>query len=479
MKYFSNIFSFRRSAATASLLAVFALVASAAPIDDAKKLYFDEKYEEALPQLERLVKRSPRDGTANFYLGATLRALGRESDGVAPLKKAEERGVLDASRILAEMALAEYRVDDADSHLSAWSTAMKKKKKAMPEEYENMSSMLLRMRNMLDRVEKIEVIDSINVDADDFFRYYRLSKQAGRLVSAARLPGSGASVIYIPESNSEMLWAAPDSTGRYSLYESSVLDDGTVEHPAPADEALGEGGSANYPFLMSDGMTLYYANDGENSLGGYDIFMTSRSDGEGGGYLKPQNIGMPYNSPYNDYMLAIDEVTGLGWWASDRTRIPGKVTIYVFIPSQMRVNYPLSDEHLTELARLTSISLTWNPDADYSALRAKIFSADTAASSDMENAMPVFLMDMGNGKVYTSLSDFKREEGRRSMVEYLGERVRLRKLLESLDAMRVRYAAGETSLTAKILDMEAEERDIRGNLEVLRNAVVRNETVGR
>ena len=178
-------------------------------------------------------------------------------------------------------------------------------------------------------------------------------------------------------------------------------------------------------------------------------------------------------------MLAIDEVTGLGWWASDRTRIPGKVTIYVFIPSQMRVNYPLSDEHLTELARLTSISLTWNPDADYSALRAKIFSADTAASSDMENAMPVFLMDMGNGKVYTSLSDFKREEGRRSMVEYLGERVRLRKLLESLDAMRVRYAAGETSLTAKILDMEAEERDIRGNLEVLRNAVVRNETVGR
>jgi len=451
------------------------VVASAAPIDDAKKLFFDEKYDEALPKLEKLAKRSPRDGNVNFYLGATLRALGRDADAVAPLKKAEERGVADASRMLAEMALADYRVDDADGHLSKWSAVLKKKKKPMPESYGSMSATLLRMRNMLDRVEKIEVIDSINVDADDFFRHYRLSPQAGRLVSSARLPGSGASVIYIPESNSEMIWAAADSTGRYSLYESSVLDDGTVEHPDVAGASLGEGGSANYPFLMPDGMTLYYANDGENSLGGYDIFMTSRTDGDDA-YLKPQNIGMPYNSPYNDYMLAIDEVSGLGWWASDRTQIPGKVTIYVFIPSQMRVNYPLSDEHLTDVARLTSIAMTQRPDVDYSALREKIYRADTAASG-LEDAMPTFLMDMGNGKVYTSLSDFRNDAGRRSMVEYLGERVRLRKLLESLEALRGRYSAGDTSVGVKILDMEAEERDIRLNLATLRNTVVRNETL--
>lgn len=456
-------------------LLALAFGASAAAIDDAKKLYFDEKYDEALPRLEALAKRSPRDGTVNFYLGATLRALGRDADAVAPLKKAEDRGVADASRYLAEMAMADYRVDDADEHLSAWSAALKKKKKSLPESYDNMSSTLLRMRNMLDRVEKIEVIDSINVDADEFFRYYRLSAQAGRLVSAARLPGSGASVIYIPESNSEMLWAAADSTGRYRLYESAILDDGTVEHPQPSDDSLGEGGSANYPFLMPDGVTLYFANDGENSLGGYDIFMTSRADGDSG-YLKPQNIGMPYNSPYNDYMLAIDEVSGLGWWASDRTQIPGKVTIYVFIPSQMRVNYPLTDEHLTDAARLTSIALTQRPDADYTALRTKIFSADTAAT-DLGGAMPTFLMDMGNGKVYTSLSDFKREAGRRSMVEYLGERVKLRKLLEQLDELRARYAAGDHSLGLRILDLEAEERDMRAGLAVLRNAVVRNETL--
>ena len=91
---------------------------------------------------------------------------------------------------------------------------------------------------------------------------------------------------------------------------------------------------------MPDGVTLYFANNGENSLGGYDIFMTRRSDGDGEGkeYFQPQNVGMPYNSPFNDFMMAIDEASGLGWWATDRNQIPGKVTVYVFIPSQMRVN---------------------------------------------------------------------------------------------------------------------------------------------
>ncbi len=62
------------------------------------------------------------------------------------------------------------------------------------------------------------------------------------------------------------------------------------------------------PFFMSDGVTLYYANDGDESIGGYDIFISRKGED---GFLQPQNIGMPYNSPYDDYMLAIDEVTVL------------------------------------------------------------------------------------------------------------------------------------------------------------------------
>ena len=54
------------------------------------------------------------------------------------------------------------------------------------------------------------------------------------------------------------------------LYSRIRLLDGWSE-PEPL-MSLNEQGNVNYPFLMSDGITLYYASDGEGSLGGYDIF---------------------------------------------------------------------------------------------------------------------------------------------------------------------------------------------------------------
>lgn len=90
--------------------------------------------------------------------------------------------------------------------------------------------------------------------------------------------------------------------------------------------------SVNYPFMMPDGTTFYFAATGEESIGGYDIFVT-RFDSESGSFLKAENIGMPFNSTANDYMYAIDEFNDIGWFATDRSQPEGKVCIYIFIPS--------------------------------------------------------------------------------------------------------------------------------------------------
>ena len=96
------------------------------------------------------------------------------------------------------------------------------------------------------------------------------------------------------------------------------------------------GGNDDFPFLLSDGTTLYFASDGEGSIGGYDIFV-SRMNTEDGCFLRPDNLGMPFNSPANDYMMAINEVANLGWFASDRNQPQGKVCVYVFVPNDKRV----------------------------------------------------------------------------------------------------------------------------------------------
>lgn len=452
------------------LLLQSAIIATGAPIDEAKKLYQSGNFAEAAASLEILHKASPRDGNVNYYLGASLAALGRNDEAIAPLKTAEGRGVADASRLLAEIALDNYDVEAADEYLDNWTTKLKKNKKADLSEVEPLRSRLLMMRNMLERVEKIEVVDSITVDSVDFFTHYRLSPEAGSLLTPEDASVKARTLVYLPQNNREMIWAETDSTGNAVLMSASILDDGTIDNAAPLNGDFPTDGDADFPFLMPDGMTLYFAATGEASLGGYDIFMTRRNDD---GFLQPQNLGMPYNSPYNDYMLAIDEATGAGWFASDRSQIPGKVTIYVFAPSQTRVNYDPDDETLASKARLTSIASTQTPAS--AELRNKISAIDEGGKQRTRQS-EAFEIALDNGKVYTTLGDFQNRQARVEMAKLLGEQRKLEAQQQRLDDLRERYRKGDRSVSDDILDAEAAVDFMRETLADLKNKVIRLET---
>lgn len=466
----------RKSLYSLILLLTAALTAMAAkPLDEAKRLYLDGKYEEALPRLEALRKSSPRDGNVNYYLGSTLYALGRYNEAEAPLKVAEGRGVTDASRLRAVIALDAYRLDDASEALDTWEAKLKKNKKQAPDELGEMQSRLIMMRNMLERVEKIEIIDSLVVDADDFFTHYRLSRSAGHLVPAAEAGTDAATVVYRPENNGELIWAEADTTGTLMLMSAQILDDGTTDSPRHLDDELAGGGNADYPFLMADGMTLYFAADGDNSLGGYDIFLTRRNDD---GFFQPQNIGMPYNSSYDDYMLAIDESTGIGWWATDRNRIPGKVTIYVYITSPTRVNVDVDDPALAGLARISSIAATQTPGKDYSDLRERIAAIGDGRHS-ARTGHAVFEIALGNGRIARSLDDFSNARARKAMEELLANRAEREKTAAELEKLRDRYRAGDRSTAARIEELEDMTLYLDSAMPTLRNKVVRLENASR
>ncbi len=468
-------------------LCAAAAVASAAagPIDEARKLYHQGQYEAVVKLMRPVVKRSPRDGNATYFLGASLYNLGEVDEAVQPLTVAEGRGVADASAKLARIAFDRYDVDGAQKHMSKWSAALKKAKKDEPEEYSQLASKLVMMCNMLDRVEKIEVIDSMAVDENAFFNFYKLSKQAGNILppdAVTRLgAGSGSrelSAGFMPQSRTEVLWAAADSSGIFSLYGADILDDGTLDHSSALKGNLGDGGNALFPFLMTDGTTLYFSSDGDGSLGGYDIFMTRRNDAsdDDKDFYAPQNMGMPYNSPYNDYLMAIDETSGLGWWATDRNAEPGKVTIYVFIPSQVRVNADPDEDDVQALARVSDISLTQKPGADYSKLIAFCHTERKGASGNSGMDASSFTIDMGNGRVYDKLADFRNDDARAVMLDALAARAALRRHLEQEDALREQYRNGNHGVAQQILDSEAETGRMRQRVMTLRNTAVRLET---
>ncbi len=264
-----------------------------------------------------------------------------------------------------------------------------------------------------------------------------------------------------------MIWSRPTSDGGRQLVESHLLADGTWEQPQSLGEAL-EGISANYPFLQPDGTTLYFAARGDESLGGYDIFI-SRNDGDE--FLQPQNIGMPYNSPYDDYLLAIDELTGAGWWATDRNRLDGKITIYVFVPQDLRINYAVNDPELTNRAFITSIKSTLDPKRDYS----PILKAIEALDSEAAGASSDFVIEIPGRGILTGYDQLKSANSRRTMELRQDCMDEIADLELSLEELRRQYATDKSVATA-IKNSEEKLESLRANLRTLTNRIVTLET---
>ncbi len=324
---------------------------------------------------------------------------------------------------------------------------------------------------MLSRVEHIAIIDSITVDRRDFFLNYMLSSPAGYVSSTEELPEGFATddstTVYVTESAETMIWSRPTSDGGRQLVESHLLADGTWEQPQSLGEAL-EGISANYPFLQPDGTTLYFAARGDESLGGYDIFI-SRNDGDE--FLQPQNIGMPYNSPYDDYLLAIDELTGAGWWATDRNRLDGKITIYVFVPQDLRINYAVNDPELTNRAFITSIKSTLDPKRDYS----PILKAIEALDSEAAGASSDFVIEIPGRGILTGYDQLKSANSRRTMELRQDCMDEIADLELSLEELPRQYATDKSVATA-IKNSEEKLESLRANLRTLTNRIVTLET---
>ena len=103
-------------------------------------------------------------------------------------------------------------------------------------------------------------------------------------------------------------------------------------------------------FLYND--TLFFASRGHNSMGGFDIFKTfQRPDGS---WNKPENLGFPVNSPYDDlYFTASDSNT---YFTSERPGGRGKSDIYSIVILPPVYVYTRPDSIIRNPVRFYTIS---------------------------------------------------------------------------------------------------------------------------
>ena len=373
-----------------------------------------------------------------------------------------------------------YQFDEAEELLNQNIKKRTRRRQTTTVEEEKLQT-VKRMRSMINATERLTVVDSIVVNKKNFLDHIKLSEESGTLHTYAaffnRSDSSGCTV-YRSELGNKIYFSQPDENKTLRLYTSDLVG-GKWTTPHELDELEGDT-VQNYPFMMSDGVTLYYAAQGNESIGGYDIFVT-RYDMDEKKFLYPENIGMPYNSPANDYMLAIDEFNNLGWFVSDRNQPEGKVCIYVFIPNDIRKVYDTNiypPEDLAPLALLTRIADTWGDQGAVKEARQRLQAVLTAPKEVAKKKDFEFVIDDKN--TYTLLTDFQSKEARDRMAAWIKNRQTMQQNQQQLQALRDRYAASndgqrqalapqirqiEAQCEKDLAAMKAEEKAIR-NLEI-------------
>jgi hypothetical protein len=98
----------------------------------------------------------------------------------------------------------------------------------------------------------------------------------------------------------------PDGYGGLDIYMVKKQDNGEWGEPENLGGEINSSLNEDFPTLSGDGLTMYFSSDGHPGMGGYDLFFSSW-DVQNKVWSKPQNLGYPINSPYDNKTISFNQ----------------------------------------------------------------------------------------------------------------------------------------------------------------------------
>lgn len=429
-------------------------------LNSAKDMYKAGEYAQSKDIFYKFLKARPNDASLNQWYGVCLYQTGEVDAAIPYLEKAASREILESYLYLGEIYFKQYNFEQAVKNYQKYCAQLGDADPLLLAQAEYQLGLARRAESMLKRTEKIEIIDSTVVCKLNFLDKYKLSPEAGVVdyLTTIIKPTieSPYQSIYQTERQDKIIYSKLNTDSIHQLYERVKLGSGNWSDavaliPNPQENNI-------FPYLLSDGLTLYYASDNlEKGIGGYDIYITRKTLNTGE-YLMPENIGMPFNSTANDYMMAIDEYSNIGWFATDRNQPQDSVIIYTFIPQEMRETYrDLTPSEIIPYAQLQQISATQNPNRDYNSLKSKIAELAKPQISDATTHNDICFV-VSPTITYKKYSQFKSAKALKYYQQSVAAQNSIDKIKEELENLRYRYSTGTKTpqIEEQILNLESQ-----------------------
>lgn len=340
--------------------------------------------------------------------------------------------------------------------------------------------------NSLNAIERVQFVDSIMAPASTWMNVWRnmpLSAACGTIAASGTTDGITPGTTRYTPAMADRFYTSrigkdsishiyvghygyngtPGAVHDWALYK-RMTDNDDFE---PLTGLMDDDADEINPFVMADGLTLYFASRSTKSIGGYDIFMT-RYDIDEHRFLSPQNVGMPFNSPANDLFYAIDEENNIGWLVTDRNMPADTVCIYSFIPNTTRLIYDANvygENDLIALARIDSIPASWQDSILVADVANRLETMRTQGPTPPTRTTAAVSFVINQRLTYHSVADFKNAEARKRYAFLVEGQTDLAKKEKHLANLRNEYAKGKKENKDAIIALESDIAELRNALQ--------------
>ncbi len=366
-------------------------------------------YSDAEKVYDYLLGKYPRDSKYNFYMGiCQLKNRSDISSAIKKLNYARIKGVSkDVYYYLGRAYQLSYNYEEAISKyktflkIASTTDARKEKANAFIEECSN-------GRKISNKIYHLEVLNKSKVHKYSILNKYAPAKDVGKLLQNGDFFESGVNpnnIMFETERGDVVYFSMKTNTeDTLSIYKMVKLIDGWGKSE-PVGEPVNSVYNDAYPFLATDGLTFYFASNRPGGMGGYDIYK-AYYDNETNSFLDPINLGVPFNSPDDDFLFVSDEFNKVAWFASNRETSGDSVYVYKIKWDGTQVRNMVEEQNqVKESAKLSIVQDQKEhiPGRDMN----NVTEAETH-----DNNKGAFIFEINDTIVYTQFEHFIDEEAR-------------------------------------------------------------------
>jgi len=306
---------------------------------NAELLFKDDDFVAALPLFSQLLSLYPKDPNYSYKFGACL-LMADKRDAEKPIKYLEVASKSpDVEKpVFYYLGLAyhyNYRFKDA---INAYNQFLQGTPRSLQKKYDaaRQIEMCYNGISLLSTVSDLYVLEKYHVGYRNFYRSYKASDLGGRFLA---LPAGLKSKVDVKKEENQIIFFSEKAKALYyssygpkeltgkDIYRVFKNADGSWGNPEKLPNTINTEYDEDYPFMLADGVTLFFSSKGHNSMGGYDIFRTVL-DTVTKSWSKPENLDFAINTPFDDILFIPNPDMSSAYFASNRVSDVGMINVY-------------------------------------------------------------------------------------------------------------------------------------------------------